>query len=99
MAFASIAFVASCDGETGETEPKPVVVTAAPYGEPFDKLSEWHLFSDGAGQTPAERVVPYSVISPLFSDYATKTRFLYLPPGETIQYDPTGGGSFLSGPS
>lgn len=80
---------AACDGETVETTPEPVVVTPAACDAPYEKLSEWHLFADGAGLTPAERVWPYEVISPLFSDYTTKTRYLYVPPGEQIQYKDT----------
>src|SRR5262249_10420118 len=35
-----------------------------------------------------ERVVPYDVNSQLFADYATKHRFIYVPAGKTIGYDP-----------
>jgi uncharacterized repeat protein (TIGR03806 family) len=52
-------------------------------------LDEWHLFADPAAQTPAEGVIPYDVIAPLFSDYTTKYRFLYVPPGKKIGYHDT----------
>lgn len=34
---------------------------------------------------PADRVFPYEVNAPLFSDYAEKLRFIYLPEGEKMQ--------------
>jgi uncharacterized repeat protein (TIGR03806 family) len=64
-------------------------VTAAPDGSPWNTLAEWHLFTDPVKQVPQERVVPYDVNSQLFADYAQKRRFLYVPPGATIQYAAT----------
>jgi uncharacterized repeat protein (TIGR03806 family) len=51
-----------------------------------NELSSWGLFEDGATQTPAEGVVPYALISPLFSDYTAKHRFIRLPEGGQITY-------------
>jgi uncharacterized repeat protein (TIGR03806 family) len=70
------------DGGSGE-------VTPAPEGTPYPTLSEWHLFRDAARQVPADHVIPYDVISPLFSDYTAKRRFLYVPAGSKIAYSPT----------
>ncbi len=67
-------------------EPKVTVVTPPPYGMPYDKLSEWNLFQDPLKQLPSDRVIPYEVISPLFSDYTTKFRFLWVPEGTQIGY-------------
>ncbi len=78
--------VLSCDEETTQPTPTPVVVTPAPFGEPYDKLSDWNFFADPLSQTPAEDLVPYDVIAPLFSDYTTKFRFLYVPPSTAIDY-------------
>jgi len=64
-------------------------VTPAPEGEPYQTLAEWHLFVDAVKQTPNVDVVPYEVISPLFADYASKRRFIYVPPGVKIAYSPT----------
>lgn len=64
---------------------------------PPERLSEWGLFTDGATQTPASDVVPYEVISPLFSDYASKHRFIRVPAGETIQYRDDGIWDFPEG--
>jgi uncharacterized repeat protein (TIGR03806 family) len=68
-------------------DPPPVLVTPAAPGAPYETLSEWHLFADGAAQLPADRVVAYDVISPLFSDYTTKYRFMWIPEGTTIGYE------------
>lgn len=55
---------------------------------PFPKkLSEYNFFKDGARQIPNDGVVPYDVNSPLFSDYTTKHRFLWLPQGASATYD------------
>lgn len=51
-----------------------------------EKLSSYRLFDDVAAQTPADGVVPYTVSTPLFSDYAVKDRFLWLPPGEALTW-------------
>lgn len=54
----------------------------------FEKqLSAYNLFSDLPTQTPAPELLPYDIVSPLFSDYAEKDRYLYIPHGTAIQYD------------
>lgn len=53
------------------------------------RLSEYGFFAGAlADLKPAERVFPYQVNAPLFSDYAEKSRFMVLPPGTTMQYHP-----------
>jgi uncharacterized repeat protein (TIGR03806 family) len=56
--------------------------------EPFcELLSSYRFFrGDGATQEPNEGVLPYDLTSPLFSDYAAKHRFVWLPPGTTASY-------------
>ena len=49
-------------------------------------LSEWGLFENIPEQIPVQGIIPYEVTSPLFSDYATKFRFVRIPEGEQIQY-------------
>jgi len=53
---------------------------------PAKRLSEFGLFVDGPSQTPAEGVVPYDLIMPLFTDYAHKYRFVYVPNGLAAVY-------------
>lgn len=52
-----------------------------------EKLSEYHFFTgDLAQQVPGVGVMPYEINTPLFSDYADKYRFLYLPEGTSLKY-------------
>lgn len=52
-------------------------------------LSDLGLFEgDLKDLQPADGVVPYTVVSPLFSDFAGKDRFIVLPDGETIAFSP-----------
>ena len=54
-------------------------------GEPFPtKLSEWRLFLDGI--KPNKGVVPYDLNTPLFSDYASKYRTIWMPTGTSATY-------------
>lgn len=53
-------------------------------------LSEFRFFTDGIGQTPNRRVFGYDLNTPLFSDYAVKNRFVYVPEGQTAGYTETG---------
>ena len=64
----------------------------------FDVLSKYQFFTgDLKALIPNNRVIPYDLNTPLFSDYAEKSRFVWVPEGEkavvqtdgTIQY-PTG---------
>ncbi|MGO9127440.1 MAG: SO2930 family diheme c-type cytochrome [Terriglobales bacterium] len=51
------------------------------------KLSKWRLFTLRSGVlTPNKGVVPYDLNTPLFSDYASKYRFVWMPPGTAAQY-------------
>lgn len=53
---------------------------------PARTLTAGQLFRDVARQIPNEGLIPFTINTPLFSDYAEKHRFLYLPPGETITW-------------
>lgn len=60
--------------------PQPVIFD--PAGIPFPKLSDYGFFAGGpAHQQPNLRVVPYDLRTPLFSDYALKKRFVWMPEG------------------
>ncbi len=49
-------------------------------------LSAFNLFKDTAKQVPNEGVVPYDLSTPLFTDYAHKDRFIWMPAGVSAQY-------------
>ncbi len=52
------------------------------------QLSEYGFFKGELKEfNPAERVIPYSLNTPLFSDYTEKLRFIYFPEGTQAQYD------------
>ena len=52
------------------------------------KLSEFNFFADMGLQAPNEGVLPYDLINPLFSDYADKLRFVYVPKNKKVGYSP-----------
>jgi uncharacterized repeat protein (TIGR03806 family) len=51
-------------------------------------LSDYGFFTDLRARTPAARVTAYHLNTPLFSDYAEKQRYLYVPAGAKIAYNP-----------
>ena len=54
---------------------------------PCEKLSGYGFFQGAlSALQPAARVVPYQPNTPLFSDYAAKYRFLYVPAGAQVPY-------------
>ncbi len=57
---------------------------------PFSKLSDYNFFAGTMSELmPNEGVLPYDINTPLFSDYASKSRFIYLPPGTSATYHET----------
>lgn len=52
-----------------------------------DKLSEYGFFIGALSDLiPAEDVIPYSINSALFSDYALKKRFIKIPSGSKVKF-------------
>lgn len=60
--------------------------------EPFPKnLSAWHFFQGNPARLqPNTRVLPYDLNTPLFSDYASKYRFVWMPEGASATYKEDG---------
>ena len=77
---------------------KPAPVKSFVEGPFPEKLSGWHLFlnRNGAWQ-PNQGVLPYDLNTPLFSDYAAKHRFVWMPPGMPAQYHADGVFDFPEG--
>ncbi|MCW3834661.1 SO2930 family diheme c-type cytochrome [Sphingomonas canadensis] len=66
----------------------PGVNDAAIVAEGFaPKLSDYRFFTDAAVTRPAARVMGYDLETALFSDYAEKHRYLYVPAGAKARYD------------
>jgi len=67
----------------------PVVfdITQVPYA----KLSDYHFFEgEMKNLIPSLNVLPYEPASSLFTDYAKKKRFIWMPPGVKATYDTDG---------
>lgn len=55
---------------------------------PFPKLSDYHFFVGPLkDQKPGYKVIPYEPASSLFSDYAHKKRFIWMPQGTSATYN------------
>ena len=55
------------------------------------KLSDYNLFTDASDPTagPTRGGVPYDLSTALFSDYTSKYRFVFVPEGKTVGYNPS----------
>ena len=76
--FLAIAlFFSSCEAKKMEA------IRVPEAGTFFNTLEEYHLFEvNSQGLRPSEALVGYDVINALFTDYAMKDRFVYLPEGQ-----------------
>ena len=70
--------------------PSPVDQAALLAADPLPTLGAYHLFVDAGARTPNRGMTPYALNTPLFSDYASKHRFVFLPTGQSATYTPTG---------
>lgn len=80
--------VAQCSKEK-EEDPNAIKL---PSGNGFEYLSEYNFFEgDLHNLTPNSEagVLPYDLNMPLFSDYALKKRFVYVPKGVSAPFDTT----------
>ena len=63
-----------------------------------EKLSDWALFvGGGPSLKPNRRVVAYDVNTPLFVDYASKLRTVWMPEGKSASYSASGALTFPVG--
>ena len=63
------------------------IVTADLTNIPYANLSEYHFFVGNiANQIPSLNVIPYEPASSLFTDYASKKRFIWMPTGVKATY-------------
>lgn len=97
--FLGLVLIIACSGDKKEEQVEEKVVSGksidgllvAPYPtDTYDmgllKLSEYGFFKQPLNQLMpiSDRVIPYELNSPLFTDYASKKRFIYLPEGTSI---------------
>ncbi len=67
-------------------QPVPKVNDALIVGDTLPrKLSDFGFFTDSAAKQPASMVQPYKLNSPLFTDYARKFRYAYIPAGGRVE--------------
>ena len=79
LAAALLAALAGCSRA-------PVPVSFIAEGRP-EHLSEWHVLNVSGGRLfPNTGVLPYDLITPLFSDYAHKLRTVWMPAGVSAKY-------------
>jgi uncharacterized repeat protein (TIGR03806 family) len=71
-----------------------VALDVLPATAPPPNLPHYRLFYGGR---PVPELTPYGLNTPLFSDYAEKERFLYLPPGTKARYRKAGAFDFPVG--
>ena len=63
-----------------------------------EKLSDWKIFEGNMSTLiPAKGIVPYALNTPLYSDYAEKSRLIRLPAGTAVKYKADGVLDFPSG--
>lgn len=59
-------------------------------GDPFETLSEYGFFvGELKSLLPNDGVIPYDLNSSLFTDYAHKARFVWMPKGSSAKYNAT----------
>ncbi|MEO8927553.1 MAG: SO2930 family diheme c-type cytochrome [Caulobacteraceae bacterium] len=70
--------------------PSPVDVARLLDETPAPTLADYHLFTDAGARAPNAGLTPYDLNTPLFSDYALKRRYIFLPPGTSARYTAEG---------
>jgi uncharacterized repeat protein (TIGR03806 family) len=83
-----VCWVTGCKNGTAGSEE----TSAGKKGFVFrEKLSDYGFFIGNLKDLiPAEGVMRYELVTPLFTDYAVKDRFIVVPAGRTIKYTATG---------
>ncbi len=87
LGAASLALAGSFVARAEVFSPSPVIEPvndeAIAQGMPR-LLSQFRFFRDASAQVPVDRVTPYRLNTPLYSDGAEKLRFIYLPEGTAM---------------
>src|SRR6476469_7905959 len=87
--FISFLLFVSCAGDDDSDQYVPVSPVVLDVTQvPYDKLSDYKFFEgDLKNLQPAYKVLPYKPASELFSDYAHKKRFVWMPAGLNAVYN------------
>lgn len=89
LAISTILSISCSDNDDEYTVLSPVTVNLSTV--PYPKLSDYHFFvGDMKNQVPESDVLPYEPASSLFTDYAHKKRFVWIPKGMKATYDGDG---------
>lgn len=82
-------FIISCSSDNEPQEVSPVVLEWENL--PYEKLSQYNLFKTPLSEMePVYGVIPYEPISSLFTDYALKKRFIWMPENVKATYKSDG---------
>lgn len=82
LIFTSIFFFIACTDDIDDSYEDVVKVDVDLTKVPYEKLSDYNFFIGPLkDQQPATGVLPYLPISSLFTDYASKNRFVWMPKG------------------
>lgn len=80
-----VSVLISCSGNDDYEQRSPVSVDLSAV--PYPKLSDYKFFEgELKNLEPALNVLPFEPASPLFSDYAHKKRFVWMPAGTKASY-------------
>lgn len=82
-------FIYACSDDNDDNEYTPVSPVIVDLTQvPFPNLSDYKFFEGQMkNQTPSLYVIPYEPISSLFTDYAHKKRFVWLPNGTKATFN------------
>lgn len=92
LCIAAAAFTAAAASQPARVNDAAITGEAYPA-----RLSDYGFFADLPRRAPAHRVVGYELETALFSDYAAKQRFIYVPAGAAARYDPVKAFDFPAG--
>ena len=94
LVFSAFSSCGSDDGYTQPPGPDPEPVSPVVLdlnAVPYSKLSDYKFYEgELKNMEPAYKVIPYDLNSTLFTDYAHKKRFLWMPAGQKATYDADG---------
>ena len=88
LTLLSLALILACSTDKKPAQEIEVVsLGGTPAIQEKQLLSEWGLFSGSPKElVPRAGIIPYDLNTPLFSDYASKSRFIKVPKGQSATY-------------